>query len=146
MAGNRGTTWFVITGRASVPEKDKAFEALWETSLHDGFMAGTALPAISVSPRPDFVNQSGKQAPQGDANRLEIVFRPDPSIGDGKFANNGWLQELPKPVTRLTWDNAAMISPGTAQRIGADFRGLREADLRQPANGSWGIRCSGACG
>ena len=98
-------------------EKDKAFEALWETSLHDGSMAGTTLPAISVSPRPDFVNQSGKQATEGDANRLEIVFRPDPSIGDGKFANNGWLQELPKPVTRLTWDNAAMISPGTAQRL-----------------------------
>jgi molybdopterin-containing oxidoreductase family iron-sulfur binding subunit len=97
-------------------EKDKAFEALWETSLHDGFMAGTALPAITVAPRPDFLSQGGAQAEHSDANNLEIVFRPDPSIGDGKFANNGWLQELPKPVTRLTWDNAAMISPGTAQQ------------------------------
>ena len=88
------------------PEKDRAFEALWETSLHDGVVAGTTLPAISVSPRPDFVNQGNAQAAHSDASRLEVVFRPDPSIGDGKFANNGWLQELPKPVTRLTWDNA----------------------------------------
>ena len=98
-------------------EKDRAFEALWETSLHDGVVAGTTLPAISVSPRPDFVNQGNAQAAHSDANSREIVFRPDPSVGDGKFANNGWLQELPKPVTRLTWDNAAMISPGTAQQL-----------------------------
>ena len=46
------------------------------------------------------------------------MFRPDPSLGDGEFANNSWLQETPKPVTRLTWDNAAMVSPGTAQQLG----------------------------
>ncbi len=46
------------------------------------------------------------------------MFRPDPTIGDGEFSNNGWLQETPKPVTRLTWDNAAMISPATAQQMG----------------------------
>ena len=45
------------------------------------------------------------------------MFRPDPAIGDGEFANNSWLQELPKPITRLTWDNAAMVSPGTAQQL-----------------------------
>jgi len=99
------------------PEKDKAFETLWETSLHDGLVAGTALPAITVTPRADFVSQGRPQAASGDANALELVFRPDPSVGDGQFANNSWLQETPKPVTRLTWDNAAMISPGTAQRL-----------------------------
>jgi molybdopterin-containing oxidoreductase family iron-sulfur binding subunit len=99
------------------PEKDKAFETLWETSLHDGLVAGTALPAITVSPRADFVSQGRPQAASGDANALELVFRPDPSVGDGQFANNSWLQETPKPVTRLTWDNAAMISPSTAQRL-----------------------------
>ena len=41
-----------------------------------------------------------------------MIFRPDPTIYDGRFANNGWLQELPKPITKLTWDNAAFISPG----------------------------------
>ena len=43
--------------------------------------------------------------------KLEVIFRPDPTIYDGRFANNGWLQELPKPITKLTWDNAAIISP-----------------------------------
>ena len=90
------------TGRHSAPEKDKAFETLWETSLHDGLVAGTALPAITVAPRADFVSQGRPQAASGDANALELVFRPDPSVGDGQFANNSWLQETPKPVTRLT--------------------------------------------
>jgi MoCo/4Fe-4S cofactor protein with predicted Tat translocation signal len=102
------------------PEKDKAFEALWETSLHDGLVAGTGLPAISVTPHADFVSLSKSSAIVADANALEIVFRPDPAIGDGEWSNNGWLQELPKPVTRLTWDNAAMISPSTAQALGVN--------------------------
>ena len=52
-----------------------------------------------------------------DPNTLEIVYRPDPTIGDGRFANNGWLQELPKTITRLTWDNAALVSTNTAERL-----------------------------
>ena len=47
---------------------------------------------------------------------LEIVFRPDPTIYDGRFANNGWLQELPKPITKLTWDNAVLVEPGDGRR------------------------------
>jgi MoCo/4Fe-4S cofactor protein with predicted Tat translocation signal len=101
--------------QAQRPEKDRAFEVFWETSLHDGLMAGTALPAVSVSLRPDYAAQSRSLIAAGDSNALEIVFRPDPSIGDGEFSNNGWLQELPKPITRITWDNAAMVSPATAQ-------------------------------
>jgi MoCo/4Fe-4S cofactor protein with predicted Tat translocation signal len=99
------------------PEKDKAFEALWETSLHDGLVAGSALPAISVAPHADFVSLGRAAAAGGDANALEVVFRPDPSIGDGEFSNNSWLQEVPKPITRLTWDNAIMMGPGTAQQL-----------------------------
>jgi anaerobic selenocysteine-containing dehydrogenase len=49
------------------------------------------------------------------AQQIEITFRPDPTVWDGRFANNGWLQELAKPVTKLTWDNAALVSPATAQ-------------------------------
>src|SRR5205823_6133885 len=48
----------------------------------------------------------------------EIVFRPDPTIYDGRFNNNGWLQETPKPVSKLTWDNAAIMSPKTAGTLG----------------------------
>jgi molybdopterin-containing oxidoreductase family iron-sulfur binding subunit len=99
------------------PEKDKAFEAFWETSLHDGVMAGTALPVISVPLHSDFASATGAQTASG-ADDLEVVFRLDPTIGNGEYANNSWLQETPKPVTRLTWDNAAMISPATAQQYG----------------------------
>jgi MoCo/4Fe-4S cofactor protein with predicted Tat translocation signal len=99
------------------PEKDKAFEAFWERSLHDGLMAKTALPAISVTARPDAGRQPSA-ATSGDPGALEIVFRPDPSTYDGRFANNGWLQELPKPNSRITWDNAAMMSLATARALG----------------------------
>ncbi len=94
------------------PEKN--FEAFWETTLHDGVMPGTALPPKQVTLKPD-LGQAASQAAAGGG--LEIVFRPDPAIWDGRFANNGWLQELPKPLTKLTWDNAAMISPATARRL-----------------------------
>ena len=71
--------------------------------------------------------ESGALSPAADA--LEIVFRPDPTIGDGRFANNGWLQELPKPLTKLSWDNAALVSPATAQKLGLETEDL--VDLRQ---------------
>ena len=51
-------------------------------------------------------------------------FRPDPTIYDGRFANNGWLQELPKPITKLTWDNAAIVSPADAHRLGVETAGM----------------------
>src|SRR5580658_1341308 len=100
------------------PEKDKAFEALWETSLHDGLVSGTALPAISAAPHADFMSLGRTEATSGDPSAIEVVFRPDPSVGDGEFSNNSWLQELPKPITRLTWDNAIMMGPATAQQLG----------------------------
>jgi MoCo/4Fe-4S cofactor protein with predicted Tat translocation signal len=99
------------------PENDKAFEAFWETSLHDGLMPGTALAPIPVSARLDPAKQESLAAFKENPF-LEIVFKSDPAIFDGQFANNGWLQELPKPITKLTWDNAAMISPATAQKHG----------------------------
>jgi MoCo/4Fe-4S cofactor protein with predicted Tat translocation signal len=97
------------------PEKDKAYEAYWETSLHDGVLAGTAFAAISVGAHAGSASTSSAKPGSDD---IEIVFKPDPTVFDGRFANNGWLQELPKPNTKLTWDNAAMISPQTAQRLG----------------------------
>ncbi|MGB8673824.1 MAG: TAT-variant-translocated molybdopterin oxidoreductase [Candidatus Acidiferrales bacterium] len=125
--------------RSQRPEKDKAFEAFWERSLHDGLMAQTALPAISVSAQGETARQASAQLASADSTALEIVFRPDPAIGDGELANNSWLQELPKPVTRITWDNAAMLSPGTAQKLGyteGDYVTLALAGRQQKA-GVW---------
>jgi molybdopterin-containing oxidoreductase family iron-sulfur binding subunit len=96
------------------------FEATWKSGLNDGVVAGTALPPKQVKLVPDFRARLSQNVPAGHSQStgLEIIFRPDPTIWDGQFANNGWLQELPKPLTKLTWDNAAMLSLATAQRLG----------------------------
>lgn len=96
---------------------DGDFEDWWEKILNDGVVAGTALSAKTVP-----VNFSSAPATSINASAksegLEIVFRPDPSVGDGRYANNAWLQELPKPLSHLTWDNALMLSPATANKLG----------------------------
>jgi molybdopterin-containing oxidoreductase family iron-sulfur binding subunit len=91
------------------------FEAAWQKVLHDGLLAGSAFPAKSVSPR---LGDWAKKAPAATAGGLEIVLRPDPNVRDGRYANNGWLQELPKPLSKLTWENAALVSPAMATRMG----------------------------
>jgi MoCo/4Fe-4S cofactor protein with predicted Tat translocation signal len=93
------------------------FETGWNRALHDGFIADTA-----SEPRADLkVNSDWSRGiPQlsADSSELEIAFQADPTVFDGRFANNGWLQELPKPVTKITWDNAVLLSPNMAQQLG----------------------------
>jgi MoCo/4Fe-4S cofactor protein with predicted Tat translocation signal len=108
-------------------EKGKAFEDWWETSLYQGSIAGSAFAPITIPLKSDFLQQPA--TPVNDASALEVVFRPDPSIGDGLNNNNSWLQELPKPVTRLTWDNAMMVSPATAQKMGVKSEDYVELNL-----------------
>src|SRR5262249_29914001 len=91
------------------------FETFWETALHDGIVAGSAFAEKKVSLTGGWEKQL--QASAGGEG-LEIVFQADPTIYDGRFANNGWLQELPKPVSELTWGNAAILSPATAKQLG----------------------------
>ncbi len=93
------------------------FPKIWRKALHDGVVAGTALPVRAVQVRMEAV-VSAAQRVGSPAEGLEIVFAPDPTVWDGRFANNGWLQELPKPLSHLTWDNAAFVSPATAQKMG----------------------------
>jgi molybdopterin-containing oxidoreductase family iron-sulfur binding subunit len=96
------------------------FEAAWESWLNEGVIAGTALPAKLVKLSSDLPARLTQYAPPGHGQNgnLEIVFHPDPTVWDGRFANLGWLQELPKPLTKLTWDNAAMLSLASAARLG----------------------------
>jgi len=101
------------------------FEDFWQKSLHDGIVAGTALaaktpPAAKLPP-----------APAASAQGMEIVFRPDPSVGFGLYSNNGWLQELPKPQNKMTWDNAVWISPATAQQHGLNTGDVVEIKYRE---------------
>jgi molybdopterin-containing oxidoreductase family iron-sulfur binding subunit len=77
-----------------------------------------------------------KPTKRGGSDGLEIIFRPDPTIFDGRFANNGWLQELSKPLSKLTWDNAAFMSKGTAEKHGLaneDIVELRYRDRKVKA-------------
>jgi MoCo/4Fe-4S cofactor protein with predicted Tat translocation signal len=93
------------------------FERGWSTALRDGVVAGSALPAKMVAVKSDFLARVPAAAAGADESSLELIFTPDPSLWDGSFANNAWLQELPRPLTKLTWDNAALVAPALAKRL-----------------------------
>jgi molybdopterin-containing oxidoreductase family iron-sulfur binding subunit len=97
------------------------FDREWRKAVHNGVVPNTAMPAKAISVKTDWSNQPAPVQPTA-SNALEISFRTDPTIYDGRFANNGWLQELPKPITHITWDNVAYVSPRTAQDLGLNQR------------------------
>jgi len=92
------------------------FATAWRKSLHDGWVDGTAFTAKTVS-APKAPAASSPSAP---VSGIEISFRPDPSLYDGRYANNGWLQELPKQVTSMAWDNAALMSLDMMDKLGIE--------------------------
>ncbi|MGH7214485.1 MAG: TAT-variant-translocated molybdopterin oxidoreductase [Tepidisphaeraceae bacterium] len=97
------------------------FEGFWTSALEKGVVAGTTLPPRNVSLQQDAIRQAESGTPTtqptNSSGAVEVIYRLDPHVWDGRFANNGWLQELPKPLTKLTWDNAALLSPATALRL-----------------------------
>jgi MoCo/4Fe-4S cofactor protein with predicted Tat translocation signal len=101
------------------------FDAFWRKSLHDGWIEGTTYAPKNVSSKATGV--AGSQAAPGSG--YELNFRRDPSIYDGRFSNNGWLQECPNPLTKLTWDNPIMIGPAMAERLKLNFKDVVELDL-----------------
>jgi len=104
--------------------KGKNFDDFWRISLHDGVVAGTALAEIT----PSAVKSPETAASASEG--LEIVFRPDPAVGDGAMSNNAWLQEMPKPQNKMTWDNAVWFSPKSAERYGVTTGDRIEIALR----------------
>lgn len=105
---------------------ESGFDRFWRRSLNDGFVVETAATAIAVTLQKELGAQLTPPAATAD---LTLILRPDPSIGDGRFANNGWLQELPKPLTKLTWENAALLNPLTAAGLGLTSGDLVEVSL-----------------
>src|SRR4029453_10431627 len=105
-------TWTPILGEGE-------FDRKWNRVLHDGLLAGSELrevvPDLTAAPFAELGRLIGgagaARAEAGSRGGLEIVFLPSPSLHDGRFANDGWLQELPDPLTKLTWDNPALVSP-----------------------------------
>ncbi len=90
-------------------QKKNDFDTLWKTTLHNGFMEGSTSNEIKAAGQVSLPSLSASEA------NFEIVFRPDPMIGDGSWANNGWLQELPKPQTKVTWENTVYVSTKDAE-------------------------------
>jgi len=95
------------------------FEIRWRRALHDGVAEGSKAAEKTREARSAFTaaDFSG-WVPAARSEGLELRFQPDPSVWDGRFANNAWLQELPKPLTTLTWENVAMLAPATAEKLG----------------------------
>jgi MoCo/4Fe-4S cofactor protein with predicted Tat translocation signal len=100
---------------------DGDFEARWRQVLHDGLLEGSAwapeVPALRPARWGAALAALAEAAPHSGDGMLELVFVPDAKLLDGRFANNGWLQELPDPLTKLTWDNALLLAPADATAL-----------------------------
>jgi len=115
------------------------FEQFWRKSLHDGWIEGTLVVPFAEA---GSARQSNIASPAAsDPNTIELNIRRDPTIYDGQFSNNGWLQELPKPMTKLTWDNAILIGPKMAERLQIKVEDVVE--LSVPGNGVNGKKVTG---
>jgi len=125
-AQSTGATSTAPVSAASPAAND--FESWWRKCLHDGFIPNTALPTKTVTAKLDLSNsiQNNAGTAGQQSGSYQLIFRPDPSIYDGRFANNGWLQELPKPLTKITWDNVALVSPNTAAKMGVSRQNYNE--------------------
>jgi molybdopterin-containing oxidoreductase family iron-sulfur binding subunit len=113
-------TWGPILGAGE-------FDSKWNRVLHDGLLSGSELPEVVPNLTKEPVADLGRligggaassQPAEAGSGGLEVVFLASPSLHDGRFANDGWLQELPDPLTKLTWDNPALVSPKTAEMFG----------------------------
>ncbi len=100
------------------------FEGFWRKSLHEGWIEGTAFTPKQVT-----ANTAAPPVVNVPPNAIEINFRRDPSIHDGRFSNNGWLQELPKPMSKMTWDNPVLVGPAMAERLGLKSEDMIAVEL-----------------
>lgn len=107
--------------RETFSELSGGDENAWRKFLHDGLLEGSAAAPVSVSlSNGNVADLLGKVQvlPAPTASSLEVVFHRSYSMDDGRFANNGWMQETPNPITKITWDNVIIVSPETAKALG----------------------------
>ena len=98
-------------------QQEGEFDTFWQTALHHGLIPDTASTPQSVSLQGDWQKPLSTQAAATEPG-VEIAFVPDAMIHDGRYANNGWLQECPRPISRITWGNAVLMSPATVDQFG----------------------------
>lgn len=111
------TTW-----KNKVEAEEREFDRRWRNWLRDGVIDVDLPSQERIVSRSDFADALAEGFARDDASAKSVgewtlLFRPDPTIWDGRFVDNGWLQELPKPLCKTTWDNVAWISPVDAERL-----------------------------
>ena len=106
-------TW---RGLLATDSADGDFDKAWRKVLHDGVLVASASDPLEVS-----VETPAALPGDDGSNGLEVTFHPSVATYDGRFANVGWLQEMPDPLTKITWDNAALVSPATADDLGVEM-------------------------
>jgi molybdopterin-containing oxidoreductase family iron-sulfur binding subunit len=115
---------------------DGASEESWKRFLHDGFLAGSAAKPVEgaqyawEATAPVILGAQRSAGPSAD--KLEVLFHRDYRMDDGRYNNNGWLQELPDPITKLTWDNVILLSEATAKAAGVQVHDMENNLLRAP--------------
>jgi len=103
------------TWKDSLTGKAADADAPWRKTLHDGWIVNTAFAPKELSAK----NTIAQPSVVADVTAMEVIFRPDPNLYDGRYSNLGWMQELPKPITNLSWDNAALMSMQTMAQLHA---------------------------
>ena len=103
----------IVKGYWQAHANAEDFDKFWRVALNRGYLEDSQAPEKAVTASVASVAQPVNVY----SDAMEIVFRPSPSLWDGRFANNGWLQEVPNGITKLTWDNAAMMAPAQAERL-----------------------------
>jgi molybdopterin-containing oxidoreductase family iron-sulfur binding subunit len=127
LAGTEASSFDLVRGYWQKQHSGADFESFWRKSLHDGWIEGTTYAPKSVTAKA--ANVPAATSASADPNAIELNIRRDPTIYDGQFSNNGWLQELPKPMTKLTWDNAILIGPKMAERLQIKVEDVVELEL-----------------
>jgi Fe-S-cluster-containing dehydrogenase component len=110
------TSYEIVHTRWQTQNPVPDFEAKWRRALSDGVVSELTPPTINSVAPVSSLNASTVQRFNASTSNLEVLFRPDVSVRDGRYANNGWLQELPRQFSKLVWDNAALVSPQLAKR------------------------------
>jgi hypothetical protein len=128
MRGRAAPVLDLVRGHHKRTSASTRFDSVWNSALQDGFFAGSSLPPIRpvLAPGIAALAAAGVAAAASRRQGYELAIRPDPTVDDGRHSNSGWLQELPKPHTLLTWDNAAIVGPRTAAELGVQTEDVVE--------------------